>query len=48
MDQNPVYCVIFDEDEWNNRSQSSKCDGLSMSLWLNNLNGTYTSLLRVN
>ena len=47
LDQDPVYCVIFDEDDWKIRSQSSKCNGLSMSLRLDNLNGTDNSLLRV-
>ena len=37
LDQDPAYCVIFDENDWNNRKNTSKCDGLSMTLWLETL-----------
>jgi hypothetical protein len=44
LDQDPVYCVIFDEGDWNNRGDN-KCDGLRMSLLLNNLGRIRDSLL---
>jgi hypothetical protein len=47
LDQNPVYCITFDKDDWDNREDNNKCAGLSMNFYSDNLNGSSADLLYV-